>query len=108
MVPAGDPAAYQQTERDTGQLRGSGKENPMDLNKIEINLDELEQVTGGVVTDKAEKVLRALISSTKKYNYDMDSVVSFVRNNLSFDNINLENTTRDEAVQFVMDHWNEY
>lgn len=80
----------------------------MDLNKIEINLDELEQVTGGVVTDKAEKVLRALISSTKKYNYDMDSVVSFVRNNLSFDNINLENTTRDEAVQFVMDHWNEY
>ncbi len=80
----------------------------MDLDKIEINLDELEQVTGGVVTDKAEKVLRALISSTKKYNYDMDSVVSFVRNNLSFDNINLENTTRDEAVQFVMAHWDEY
>lgn len=80
----------------------------MDPDKIEINLDELEQVTGGVVTDKAEKVLRALISSTKKYNYDMDSVVSFVRNNLSFDNINLENTTRDEAVQFVMAHWDEY
>ena len=80
----------------------------MDPDKIEINLDELEQVTGGVVTDKAEKVLRALISSTKKYNYDIDSVVSFVRNNLSFDNINLENTTRDEAVQFVMAHWDEY
>ena len=80
----------------------------MDPDKIEINLDELEQVTGGVVTDKAEKVLRALISSTKKYNYDMDSVVSFVRNNLSFDNINLENTTRDEAVQFVIAHWDEY
>ena len=80
----------------------------MDPDKTEINLDELEQVTGGVVTDKAEKVLRALISSTKKYNYDMDSVVSFVRNNLSFDNINLENTTRDEAVQFVMAHWDEY
>ena len=73
----------------------------------ELNQEQLDKISGGVVTDKAAFVFDALIVSLKKYDKTMDSAINFVRNDLSFDNPLLAGTTPDDAATYIETRWNQ-
>ena len=75
---------------------------------LELTPEMLEQISGGVMTDRAELVLNALIVALKKDEttvHTPESLVEFVTSKL-MDNVNLEGVTEQEIADYIMEHWN--
>lgn len=74
---------------------------------LELTPDMLEQVSGGVMTDRAETVLNAMIKALKKSTeeeYTPDSLIEFVTSKL-MENVNLEGVTKQEVADYIREHW---
>ena len=75
---------------------------------MELDAEELGAVSGGVMTDRAETVLNALITALKKdttAERTPDDVISFVTSKL-MDNPNLAGVTEQEVEEYVRARWN--
>ena len=79
-----------------------------DLDKIfELTPELLEQVSGGVVTERAETVLNALIFALKKdtaAEHTPEEAIEFVTSKL-MDNVNLEGVTKQEVADYIRANW---
>ena len=74
---------------------------------LELTPELLEQISGGVVTDKAETVLNALIIALKKdptAEHTPEEMIEFVTTSL-MDKVNFEGVTAEDVADYVKAHW---
>ena len=79
---------------------------------LELTPDMLEQISGGVMTDRADEMLNALIIALKKdqeknpeKEHTPDELIEFVTGHL-LDNVNFEGVTAEDVADYVNAHWN--
>ena len=73
----------------------------------ELTPEMLEQVTGGVVSDKAETVMSALIKALKKDTtavHTREETIGFVLSNL-MDNVLFEGVTEQDVIDYINANW---
>ena len=74
---------------------------------LKLTPEMLEQITGGVMTDRAETLLNALIIALKKDTaaaHTPEEMIAFVRDNL-MDNVNFEGVTEQDVADYVNANW---
>ncbi len=85
------------------------RENKKPENILALSPEMLEQVAGGVMTDRAEVVLDALIKALKKdtaATHTPEETIEFVTSKL-MSNVNFENVTEKDVEEYVLAHWND-
>ena len=85
------------------------RENKKPENILALSPEMLEQVAGGVMTDRAEVVLDALIKALKKDTaavHTPEETIEFVTSKL-MSNVNFENVTEKDVEEYVLAHWND-
>ena len=74
---------------------------------FELTPEMLDQISGGVMTDKAETVISALINAVKTLGSPEEtpeSITEFITTKL-LDNINFEGVTAEDVAEYVKAHW---
>ena len=74
---------------------------------LELTPELLEQVSGGVMNDKAEELMGALIKALKndtKKEHDQQEMIDFVIEHW-LSNVNFEGVTADDVTEYVKSHW---
>ena len=76
---------------------------------LELTPEMLEHISGGVMTERAELVLNALIKALKKdtaAEHTPEEMIEFVTGHL-MENINLANVTDQDVKAYVMANWDQ-
>ena len=72
----------------------------------ELSLEELESVSGGVITAAGEEKLRWGIGLAKKLDMSMEEVLTVLPQYYDFFHPMFPETTAQEAIDYIKKNWN--